>query len=65
MAKTIRLNDKEEQALTKLQLRINKELVKMNMPTMQDTDIFHEIMKEVIIKSKVEVSREGKIFVIT
>lgn len=63
MAKTIRLNDKEEEALTKLQLRINKELVKMNMPTLQDTDVFHEIMEKVVIEDKVEVSREGKIFI--
>ena len=63
MAKTIRLNDREEKALTTLQLRVNKELVKMNMPTLQDTDIFHEIMEKVVIESKVEVNRDGEIFI--
>lgn len=61
MAKTVRLNDAEEEKLIKSCLRINRELVKMGRMPLKDTEFFHEIMKIALIRGEMEVSRQGEI----
>lgn len=61
MAKTVRLSDKEEDALISSCLRINRELVKMGKMPLKDTEFFHEIMKIALIKGEIEVNRSGEL----
>lgn len=61
MAKTVRLNDTEEAELTKLCLKINRELVKMGKMPLKDTEIFHKIMKITLIDGEIELNRNGEI----
>lgn len=61
MAKTVRLNDQEEDKLIKACLRINRELVKMGKMPLKDTEAFHEIMKIALIDGEIEITREGKV----
>lgn len=65
MAKTVRLNDKEDEALTKACLRMNRELVKMGKMPLKDTEIFHEIMKITLIEGDIEINRGGKVQLIS
>ena len=65
MAKTVRLNNQEEERLTKACLKINRELVKMGKIPLKDTEIFHEIMKIALIRGDLEVKRNGEIKIIS
>lgn len=61
MAKTLRLNNEEEKAMNEICLRVNRELVKAGKMPVKDTEMFHEIMKQTLLKGMIEVNREGKI----
>lgn len=65
MAKTVRLNDREEEALTKASLRINRELVRMGKMPLKDTEIFHEIMKICLFDGDIEINRGGEVRLIS
>ena len=59
MAKTIRLSDREEEYLIKNLTEINKDLVKMNMIPMKDTELFHEIFRIIFMKSEIKITKNG------
>ena len=50
MAKTFRFTDEEEQALNETALKLNRDLVKAGQKPLRDTEIFHEIIKQTLIK---------------
>ena len=60
MAKTIRLNDREEKELNDLALRLNRELVRMGKMPWKDTELFHKIINEAMIEGQVELSGKGE-----
>lgn len=64
MAKTVRLTDKEEKFLIETALKLNRELVKMGKMPMKDTELFHEIIEQTLIKGIIELSREGEIKIV-
>ena len=64
MAKTVRLNDLEEEELTKVCLKINRELVKMGRMPLRDTEMFHIILEESLINGIIELKRDGRVRVI-
>ena len=59
MAKTFRLTDEEEKTLNEVQLKLNRELVKIGLKPMRDTEILHEILRQTLLKGTFEISRNG------
>lgn len=64
-AKTIRLNEKETQALINTCLKLNRELVKMGKMPLKDTEVCHQIIEQTLINGEVEVKADGGIRVIS
>ena len=65
MAKTFRFTDDEEQALNKVGLKINRDLVDAGKKPLRDTEIFHEIIRQTLLNGTIEVSRDGTINIST
>lgn len=65
MAKTFRFTDEEENALNKIGLDLNRDLVKQGKMPKRDTEIFHEIIKQTLLEGTIEVNRDGEIKVST
>ncbi len=61
MAKTVRLTNEEEKALNDVALELNRELVKMGKMPLRDTEIFHEVIEQTLMRGIVEVTRNGDI----
>ncbi|NUF13392.1 hypothetical protein, partial [Acinetobacter oleivorans] len=64
MAKTFRLTDEEEKTLNEVQLKLNRELVKIGLKPLRDTEILHEILRQTLLKGTFEISRNGFMIIV-
>lgn len=62
MAITVRLNDKEQEALRKKCVELNKILINKNLMPIKDSELVHIILDQCI--EAVEINAAGKIKVI-
>lgn len=62
--KTIRLNERETEALIATCLKLNRELVKMGKMPLKDTEICHKIIEQTLVNGEIEVKADGTIRVI-
>lgn len=61
MATTMRINDKEEAAIRKKAIEINKKLIESGMAPVKDSELVHKILIDAINRTKLQ---EGKIIVV-
>lgn len=62
MAITVRLNDKEQEALRKKCVELNKALINKNLMPIKDSELVHIILEQCI--EAVEITTAGKIVVV-
>lgn len=62
MAITVRLNDKEQEALRKKCVELNKALINKNLMPIKDSELVHIILDQCI--EAVEITTAGKIVVV-
>lgn len=57
----MRINDKEEAAIRKKAIEINKKLIESGMAPVKDSELVHKILIDAINRTKLQ---EGKIIVV-
>ncbi len=63
MAKSVRLNEWEQEELRKKAVEVNQKLIKIGKQPLRDSELVHEILKQTI--GLVEVSTKGELIIIT
>lgn len=63
MAKTVRINDLEDEAIRKKAIEINKKLVEYGKAPVKDTELLHKILinciKNIYLDDNIEIKSKG------